>query len=351
MGKRNNMQSIWKDYNVELSADGVQYRIILGTDGPEIYRGVGVQRPTDDAPLIKINNICADYMAAHSLPAFGNGELFVPQLLSEVFSVQEWDEDTEEWVAPTGSLPVEFLFDWSYDRDWDGTFHRPISSRLDGRQVLLLSVATEDNSVAAKITFADGSFINRVITVRRTADFNADFNADFARSEDEPPYGVLCLNLAQYIKEPVKVEIPALGVVLEGPGRCQRYALAYVNAYGGWDNFLPAEYETMTDGYTRHTIKTDYDNHDSTGRGLKNYANEITRTIAFRTGSLTDAGAANMHYLLGSTCVYLRDMVEGRWYPVIVTDAQCIHKTFRNQGAKRVEYTFNVQIAQDYIRR
>lgn len=337
------MTSIWKDYAVDLGAPAVDFRVVLGVGGPVIYNGRSVAAPGATNAVAFINSICADYMAAHSLPEFGAAD-FVPQTLSQVFTVETFTAG--QW---TEADSVEFLADWSYDRAWDLSLGLsfPISRRLDGRQPLMISVLTDEESLSAVITMQDGTSFTKSLTVHRTADFNEDYNADYARDEDDAPYGVVLLDLGT-IPGAAKVEL--LDRVYEVGGACQRYALAYVNEYGGWDSFLPAAHELLTDSYTRHTRQVVYDNSDSQARGLQNYANEIARGIRFRTDALTDAGAANMRHLLGSTCVYLYDMTEGLWYPVVITDSSCERRTFRNQGG-RVSYTFNVRLAADMIRR
>lgn len=340
------MQSIWKDEIMTLPTGVHQFRI-KDAGGNIIYEGRAEARPGTTQAQVRINDICADYMAAHALPVF-NGEAFVPQMLSEVFTFQY--KSGASWSAGTD---VEFLADWSYDYsynpDLDGLSF-PISLHLDGRQMLYVGLVADPDvtSVNAVIHFADGTHITKVVSIRRTADYNEDYGGDYATEDGEyKPYGVAVLNLANYTGI-VRVEMLGRAYDVD---YCNRYALHYVNAYGGWDSFLPAKYELMQDTYTRHTIRTAYDNGSSENRGERNYANEVSRGIAFHTDTLTDEGAVNMQHLIGSTCVYMQDLQTGLMYPVVLTDASCAFKTFRNQGGKRVTYSFNVRLAHDMIRR
>ena len=340
------MQSIWKDKVMTLPAGASQFRI-KDAGGNVIYEGKAEPRPNETQTKVRINDICADYMAAHSLPVF-DGENFVPQMLAEVFTFQY--KSGASWSAGTD---VEFLADWSYDYTYnpeaDGLSF-PISLHLDGRQMLYAGLYADPDvtSINAVLYFADGTHITKVVTIQRTADYNEDYGGDYATEEgDYHPYGVAVLNLANYSNI---VRIEMLGRTYN-VDYCNRYALHYVNAYGGWDSFVPAKYELMQDTYTRHTMKAAYDNGSSENRGERNYANEIARGIAFRTDTLTDEGAVNMRHLIGSTCIYLQDLLTGLFYPALITDASCAFKTFRNNGAKRVTYSFNVRIAHDMIRR
>ena len=78
---------------------------------------------------------------------------------------------------------------------------------------------------------------------------------------------------------------------------CARYALYYVNAYGGWDSLLTAGNDKRVDNYTRSTYKKVYSPSDLSDRGTVNYCNDIHRTISLVTDWLTDAQSARMHHL------------------------------------------------------
>lgn len=336
---------IWRDYWVELpSSSTYEYRI-KDTGGNVIYNGRAVAAPGAAKTRVRVNDICAEYMAAHSLPTFTQD--FTPQMLEEIFSFEYKSGNT--WT----SLDTwAFIADWSYDYDYevfDDGLDFPIKATAPRWGHLFMSVGTDRAGMTAVLNFADGSHINKVITVRRTADFNADFNDDFAVDGDSAfPYGVVSVYLASYPGDIVSVELNGTTFAIED---CRRYALHYVNAYGGWDTFVPARYELMQDTYTRKEMRTAFDNSLPENRGIVNYANEIARGITFRTGALDDFGGGRMHHLLGSTCVYLEDTSKGIFYPVNIKDTNCDYKTFRNQGGKRVEYTFSVKLAHDMIRR
>lgn len=133
---------------------------------------------------------------------------------------------------------------------------------------------------------------------------------------------------------------------------CSRYALYYINAMGGWDALLMSPQGSIeTDTYKRHTIGQVYNNASRLNAGTVCIGNEVTRTWRLRTPLLSDAQAALMHHLIGSNTVYLFDMVLNTYDPVIITDTNCVYKTYRNQGMKRVYYDINVTVAHDMIRR
>ena len=81
-----------------------------------------------------------------------------------------------------------------------------------------------------------------------------------------------------------------------------------------------------------------------------NYRNDIERTISLVTDWLTDEESARMYHLFGSTNVLLHDLVDDIIRPVTITAKSWTEKTFRNNGAKLVNYQIDVTIAQDFVR-
>ena len=341
-----NTYPIWQDLVLTCPSSASYKFRLKDTGGNVIYTGKAVCTPDAAATTIKVNDICADYMAAHSLPDFTSD--FTPQMLEEIFSLEleimgVW-QTLSTWV---------FLANWSYVYDYDvedDGLEFPISRIIPRYGHFFLPLYTQENSITMTLHFADGSTLNKVITIHCTADYNADYNEDFSIEDDGGQgYGVAVLPLVNYAGDIVSVSCAEYGEwIVED---CRRYALHYVNAYGGWDTFTPARFELMQDTYTRHEMKVAYDNDAPENRGIVNYANEVARGITFRTGVLDDIGGGRMHHLLGSTCVYLEDCSTGIFYPVNIKDTTADYKTFRNQGGKRVEYTFGVKLAHEMIRR
>ena len=132
---------------------------------------------------------------------------------------------------------------------------------------------------------------------------------------------------------------------------CAEYALYYVNAYGGWDCLLIEGNTLEADTLTRYTREIVYDNNDIQNRGVQNYVNEITKGFTFQTGLLKDDQGKRMHHLINSTDVYLYDIANGQMIPVNVSVNTCEYKTFKNQGNRFAQYTIQVEVAQNRIRR
>ena len=140
------------------------------------------------------------------------------------------------------------------------------------------------------------------------------------------------------------------GTTYRDAGDCHRYALYYMNAYGGWDAFLIRGTVTERDSLTRRTIRSPYDSGTS-GRGTRNYANEIEKSWTLRTGWLTDGQSGRMHHLLNSTDVWMHDLDSDRLYPVVLTSTETEYRTYRTNGNRMTQYEVEVTLAQDRQRR
>ena len=334
---------IWKDYFVTLS--GI-YRIMVAETEDVIYTGHANAKPGEADGQIRINDICADYLA-HVLPTLEQAEF--TRLSNPTFKVQLRVQGAGgyEWVDIDS---IKFLNDWSYDYDFDPVtmgLSFPINGHVDSRMPIVWT-GYEVSEVEATIYLRDGTTFQVIIPVEITADFNEDFNADFALEAREAGSGTAVFFPSEW-GDVVKIEINNSTFILEDT--CAKYALYYVNAHGGWDSFLIEGNTLETDTLKRYTREVVYDNRNIINRGIHNYVNEITKGFTFHTGWLTGDQGERMHHLINSTNVYMYDIARQQMIPVTIPTTSCEYKTFKNQGNQLVNYTIQVQIAQNRIRR
>ena len=83
--------------------------------------------------------------------------------------------------------------------------------------------------------------------------------------------------------------------------------------------------------------------------GKVKYLNTITPTWQLYTDDMNDG--SRMHHLLGSTEVYLHNLQTDEILPVVITDTNCVYKTYANQGNKRFHYAINVEASNYNIRK
>lgn len=338
---------IWKDYFVTLGtgASSFLFRILAddGTNQSIIYTGRAYQKPGESSIQIRINDICADFLR-NKFPNLidrdftGNGSPVSFHVESYVSN--SWVEKDE----------VEFTNDWSYDYDFNVDtmgLSFPVNGRIDLRQWVMYSSQNE-SMLTATITLKDGSSFNIYIPVQISADFNNDFNEDFATMLRNTQPGTAVFDLSQWGDvQSISIGNTTYEVVTD----CGEWALYYVNAYGGWDTFLIENLVSMRDELTRFTKASVYDNRDSSNRGVTNYLNELSRIYTINTSWLTDAQSERMHHLLNSTEVYLCNINTGMMMPVVLNNTTTEYKTFKTNGHRMVNYTFEATLAQERIRR
>ena len=223
----------------------------------------------------------------------------------------------------------------------------PINGHIDARMPIVWT-GLNVSEVNATITFKDGTTAQVIIAVAISNDFNADFNADFSRSVRSAGSGTaVFLPDAWDNVSKITVGNSTWEVVTE----CAEYALYYVNAYGGWDSLLIEGNTLEADTLKRYTREVVYDNRDIQNRGIDNYVNEITKGFTFHTGWLLGDQGKRMHHLINSTDVYLYDIANGQMIPVTIPTTSCEYRTKKNQGNRLVDYTIQVQVAHNRIRR
>lgn len=337
---------IWKDYPVTLgTGDAYDYEIRLNDNsGDIIYTGRAYKRPGADSVIVRVNDICAAYLTER-LPALNIPAGFTSFAVAQTFVVRAYVSGS--W---TTKATIYFYNDWSYDHGFNPAtmpLSDPITGELDPNQHLVFSTLPA-SSLTAVLTFEDGTTSTIVIQIARSADFNNDFNEDFALIDTAAHGGAAVIDLSAFTGL-VSVTIGTMTYKVR-QDECPRYALYYVNAYGGWDSLLIDGNDRRIDTYDRHTMEMDYDNADPAARGRDDYAIEVTPNLELHTGYLTDEQSARMHHLLGSTQVYLCDLPTGVVRPLVLTNTECEFKRFKT-GHTLNAYTITAQVAQQFVRR
>ena len=333
---------IWKDYYVNLgTAESIQFRILVGED--VIYTGKAYKRPGKTNNEIRINDICADFLE-NKFPSLQQSS-FTGGNQPMSFIVQTLSGTT--WSTKT---TVQFDNNWSYDYDYDPTqmgMSFPINGRIDSKQWFVFT-AYNAKTINARVKMLDGSALDIVIPVEISDDFNDDFNMDFSQSVRAAQTGTAVFDLSKFGNvESVTIGNKTFKIV----NTCSRYALYYVNAYGGWDSFLIEGNHMVSDNITRHTRETEYDNRSIQNRGKHNYVNEIVKSMTLHTSWLSDEESLRMHHLLNSTEVYLYDMEIKQMIPIILSNSTTDYKTYKSNSGKLVNYAIEVEYANTRLRR
>lgn len=335
------IQAIWKDRYVDLGSDAsISYRIKVGDN--VIYLGKAYKRPGADSIVIRINDVCADYIE-NVLPTLSAAQFTA---LGDVAFVTE-AEESSSWVEKDS---VTFINDWSYDYDHnvetDG-LSVPIRTDVDARQLLLFSVFNS-SEVTATFHYLDGTSSVQIIPIEITDDYDSSFNIDFSHSLRGAMSGTAVIDLSTH---PDVVSVDINGETFNVIGSCSKFAFYYINAYGGWNSLLVNGNSSESDNLTRHIKEHYYDNTNAMNRGSDNYLNEIVKNYTINTGWMSNEESMKMHHLLNSTKVYLYDFAKAQMIPVNITNTLTEYKTIKGNQGQANNYTIECSVAQTRIRR
>lgn len=313
---------IWKDKVIDLGGASVEFRITIG--GNTIYSGKAMARPGEANAKVRINDICADYLV-NALPTITDRTFTSFALPS--FVVQKKSGGTWSTIDT-----ITFYNDWSYDYGFSGVLlSDPINGKVTEDMFILYSRLNLTANLVATYHKTGGTTTNRTSTISPT-----------------PNDGTSAFDVGA-VSDTIKVVIGSLtyNVVPD----CYKYALYYINAFGGWDHLLVEGTDLEADSLERHFREQEYDNGNIQNRGRVNYVNEVTKSWTLNTGLLTDDQASRMHHLINSPLVFLCEIASSTFIPVVITTNTCEYKTYRNQGNRMFNYQLTIELAQNRIRR
>lgn len=318
---------IWKDYLVTLGTeDSYNYRIEL-EDGTIIYSGVAYKRPGLPYVAVRINDICADFL--HTELRLESNDIVISENASIKILIK---------VLSNGSYvkraEVELCNDWSYDADFHSEYvgiSAPIRSSVPRHMPLPYSVLSSGE-----------------------LEYGREGEPLYLSSPQPGRPGTWMINLSSF-EDGDTISIKESGVEAFSyyfvKDSCERYALYYVNAYGGVDMLVIDGNHAERDNLTRQTRSIEYDNRDAESRGTENYVNVISKSMTLHTSWMSDDESSRMHHLLNSTNVCLYDSVRRELLPVLLTNTTTEYKTYKSNGNKLVNYTIEVAFANERIRR
>lgn len=342
----------WQDYFVKVATSAKSKAFSIKDGGTTIYSGTIYSKSGNNEDLyVNIMPIVRDYLSAvYPLPNMSNGTAYVTQPMYKTFEVKP---------ASGTAVNVEVYYDYSYKvllsggnrTDNYANFRNdPIIMRFSPSQGLFYSHVKTKNISYDKI-YPDGTSVTRSQTSTGCA------SAWGGEAYDHWSQFV-AVESADFVT-PDGRSFARFDIV----GDCYRYALDYLNEWGGWDSLLIEGADKRTDDYRRDTYRSgigvaipsgvDINNIDFARRDKTEYLNTVTPRWELNTALLSDDEASRMHHLLGSPNVFLRDLMgvlPNNSYPVTIIDSACEYK--RNVGAGwGAQYTINVELSHERMRR
>lgn len=263
------------------------------------------------------------------------------------FYIYYTQDDWETWTNDT----VILTYDWSYTDTPRAVLSNPISNLLDYRQFLLYTVkaGTPDTSTTINVKIENNTidtfqvsgytyynYVRDLSQLDYPGEFSYAYSYDFWVERDAPlvgTYNTITIGSSRYIVT----------------NTCYRYCIYYLNQYGGWDSLLFRGKELKTDELSRLSYKKNYVA-NSTDFHKVDYLTTISERWQLNTSFLDDVESSKMINLLASNKLYIHDLQTGHIAPVNVTNSNCEHKNYKNQGRKMSTYNVEVSASQPKYR-
>lgn len=333
---------IWKDKFVNLGSYASRYfRIRVGST--TIYSGRAYRAASSGNLYVRINDVCADYMALKPFPVPYST---APTMTFPVsFTVQQSSNGSSWTTVET----VSFNDDWSYVSGFDPSVSGmafPVTGRVDLRQKIY---QTRYASGSVTATARYGSTTRSITLTLQTSGTQDAFLNSLCHAG--AGYVVFdCANYATYSgKTLTSVTIGAATYVVAKT--CPRKVVYYKNPFGGYDHLLIEGNATRSHSAQRETFVADYDN-NYRNRERWDFQNEVTETWSLNTGLLTLDESARMPYLLDSPLVFIADLdTPTVIVPALIATDSYMAETLAVKGTRMKNHTFDVTVAQNEYRR
>ena len=333
---------IWKDKFVNLGTYASRYfRIQVG--GTTIYSGRAYRAASSGSLFVRINDICADYIAPKPLavPYLSGSTMSFPVS----FTVQSSSNGSSWSTVET----VQFNDDWSYDNGFDPSVSGmafPVTGRIDLRQRIY---QTRYSTGAVTAVARYGSTTRNVsLSVQTSPPQDGFLNALCHAGAGYVVFD--CAANATYSgKTLTSVKIGAATYVVTKT--CPRKVVYYKNPFGGYDHLLIEGNATRSRSVQRESFVADYDNNYRT-RERWDFQNEVTETWNLNTGLLTLDESARMPYLLDSPQVFICDLGSpSACVPALIATDSYQAETYAVKGTRMKNHSFDVAIAQNELKR
>lgn len=211
--------------------------------------------------------------------------------------------------------------------------NEPIDRRVDPRQIIGISGYNIDS------TYTYSSYINGVISASNST------NA----SDAIKWYKLDLSNLKLNVNDVVTLSGWGGSIEFRVIEPCSsRFAVYYVNKYGGLDSLICSGKATESYNTERTDVRLYTNNLHAASFEKKRIAQEITKKYALNTGLLTDAEGKRIDHLMSSPKIWLHDLESEDIISCMVDATSYQIKTSENDSL--VSYSFNIYESKPYIR-
>lgn len=339
----------WETLNLPPVSGDTYFRILdhsVNTDPSEetsgvIYDGLIL----DGFGIQNLNEILSQYV--NPTPISFISQLQPDNASHSTFYIYYTQNDWQTWTNDT----VIIIYDWSYKPNYNrSVLSDPIINLVDNRQFFVYTIKAGSPDVINTITMKIGdivvtsfqisgytyyNLVQDLSTSTYPGEFNYAYSYDFFVDRSVPIEGVNKITVG-----------PSTYYVTN---TCYKYCLYYINQYGGWDSLLFRGRELKTDDLSRLSYKKNYVA-GSTDFHKVDYLTTIQEKWSLNTSFLDDTESSKMINLMASNKIFIHDLEEGYVAPVNITNAECEHKNYKNQGRKMATYNIEVSASQPKYR-
>lgn len=315
---------IWKTIEVDmtsgLSSGAATFAVKIGSN--TIYEGKAYADPNGNC-IVTLNGILKDYLGTPAMTL--TGQTYADTKAVQTFTVT---------YGTSGSTTIKVLNDWSYD---------PARSYADNSPAILTDAAYSrwDYHAIRPFTIIGASSYSWVLkntsgTTISSGSRTISGNSETFFCQPTAP-GTLFITIGSHTYS-YKIG-----------NYCDAGAFVYRNKIGGFDT-IPIASFVNNEEYTRESYDIAGNNWNPQTHLRRDFRADVRRTITLRTPALSDAEAAVTANAVGSVQAWLYS-ADHNYEAVVVKATAWKHKTFRNEGQKRVVYEFEVEFAQPMERR
>ena len=338
----------WETLNLPAVSGDTFFRILdhsVSTDPSAettgvIYDGLVL----DGFGIQNLNEILSQYI--YPTPIIFTSSLQQDNTSHSTFYIYYTQDDWGTWTYDT----VILTYDWSYSTTSRAVLSDPIINLIDNRQFFLYTIKAGSPDVSQTITMKIGNIVVYTFTVSGYTYYNLVHYMSNATYPGEFSYAY---SYDFFVDRSVPID--GVNKITIGPSTyyvtntCYRYCLYYLNQYGGWDSLLFRGKELKTDDLSRLSYKKNYVA-QSLDYYKTNYLTTIQERWSLNTSFLNNIESDKMINLMASNNIYIHDLVDNFIAPVVITNSNCEHKNYKNQGRKMATYNIEVSASQPKYR-
>lgn len=338
----------WETLNLPAVSGDTYFRILdhsVSTDPSAettgvIYDGLIL----DGFGIQNLNEILSQYV--NPTPISFISQLQPDNASHSTFYIYYTQDDWQTWTNDF----VIINYDWSYTNDARPVLSDPIINLVDNRQFFVYTIKAGTPDTQTTITMRIGSIVVTSFQISGYTYYNLVQDLSTSTYPGEFSYAY---SYDFFVDRSVPIE--GVNKITIGPSTyyvtntCYKYCLYYLNQYGGWDSLLFRGRELKTDDLARLSYKKNYVA-GSTDFHKVDYLTTIQEKWALNTSFLDDTESSKMINLMASNKIFIHDLEEGYIAPVNITNSNCEHKNYKNQGRKMATYNIEVSASQPKYR-